>query len=66
MSLIYASSTSGERTVVTEGWGSLFTVITEKRVYRVRARSEAAVRSAFLAVGLPVLSVDRDTEAVAS
>lgn len=40
----------------------LFTVITKDRAFRVRARSEAHLRTVFADVGLPILAVDRDVE----
>lgn len=39
-----------------------FTVITKDRVFRVRARSEAHVRTVFTSVDMPVLAVERDDE----
>lgn len=44
------------------GFKSSFTVITAEKVYRVRAFTEAAVRSSFAQVGIPILGIDRDTD----
>lgn len=42
-----------------------FTVITADKVYRIAAASEARVRSAFTAAGIPVLGVEKDAEVAA-
>jgi hypothetical protein len=57
MTFVYASS-SGDAPVV-KSEESLFTVITADRVYRIKAKSEAKIRSAFLGI-CPVLGVERD------
>lgn len=38
----------------------MFTVITPKRVLRVKAKSEGAIRKAAAEVGIEILGIDKD------